>query len=272
MPSLLFAFSFIFIGALGGIIIGVLGTGSSLIILPTLNWVLPNIFPADLAMRFAVGTCIASLSVGALSGSLTYIRQKQFNSKIFVLGLPAVTFGSFLAPQLSLLIPSSLLKIYIGLFLMVISVYKLLSKTNDRSASTTPNGLYILATCFISALASGLAGVALGILLIPALTRFLNHREAVGTSIVLAAIYAILTTLGYILAGLGEQRHSIEIAESVLPANIGYVYLPAFILIALPIFIFPVLGEKISRALPTKRLEQTFYSFLFLAGSSFLIN
>ena len=49
-------------GALGGIIIGALGSGSSLAILPVLSLIFPTLFPETMSLQVAVATCMATLN------------------------------------------------------------------------------------------------------------------------------------------------------------------------------------------------------------------
>ncbi|WP_066014109.1 TSUP family transporter [Endozoicomonas atrinae] len=66
-------------GALGGIIIGALGSGSSLAILPVLSLIFPMLFPEAISLQVAVATCMATLIIGSASGALSYKKSYQFH-------------------------------------------------------------------------------------------------------------------------------------------------------------------------------------------------
>lgn len=272
MTDPLFSIIFLLIGAIGGIIIGILGTGSSLVILPTLSFIFPEIFPDSVAMRFAIGTCISTIMVGAISGSIAYIKKQQFNRRILRLTIPSVILGSLIAPQLSNYIPVFILQIYIALFLISVSVFKLLLQSKSTEKPLLHNDSYLVLGAFGCTLLSGLAGVALGILMIPMLSRYLNHLHAVGTSIILALIYAMIASTGYIFAGLNQSvALNMPASESLIPATLGYIYLPAFFLIVITISVFPFVGAKLASVLHPNVIEKIFYIFLLVAGASMLL-
>ena len=182
--------------------------------------------------------------------------------------LPSVVLASLAAPQLSSYIPVKILEMYIALFLVSVSIYQLAIKKSIDDKPLIHNDFYLVAASFVCTLLSGLAGVALGILMIPMLSRYLSHLQAVGTSIVLALIYAIVSSAGYMVAGLRSDHASLS--SSLSDYTLGYIYLPAFVFIALTIAVFPFVGEKLARYLSPKVIEKLFYSFLLVAGLSIL--
>ncbi len=85
-------------GMLGGIIIGALGSGSSLIVLPLLSLVFHNIFPETISLKIAVGTCMATLIVGSISGTISYARAKLYDLRLVKFSLPGIILGAITAP------------------------------------------------------------------------------------------------------------------------------------------------------------------------------
>lgn len=257
---------YLIIGCFGGIIIGALGSGSSLVILPALSLIFPLIFPANIALNMAVGTCLATLIAGALSGAASYLKAGHCHNTLLKLCLPGVVLGGIVAPFSSHLLPAHILKWYIGLYIFITGVYKLIKLFQHRHRETTVRALQpglIMAMSFISAWLSGMAGVALGIVMIPFLSRYTDHKSVVGTNLVLAVPYAVIGTIGYITSGLSVTH--------TIPHALGYIYLPAFIVIAVAMLIFPPLGLKLVKEVPVKRMQVIFYSYLVIIGAIIIL-
>ena len=252
------------VGTLGGIIIGALGSGSSLIILPALSLIFPLLFPASIALKMAVATCLATLIIGTISGSLSYLKAKHCHYQLVKLCFPGVIIGSVIAPFTAHFLSVHLLKWYIGLFLIIIGIYKLIRSYYHQQIIIHPlQPIYIIIMSIIAAWLSGMGGVALGIILIPFLSRYTDHKTVIGTNLILAVPYAIISSIGYITSGLSLE-HSI-------PHTVGYIYVPAFIVIAIAMFIFPPLGLKLVRKISVKRMQIIFYTYLLLIGIIILI-
>jgi len=257
---------YLVVGCLGGIIIGALGSGSSLIILPALSLIFPLIFPANLALKMAVGTCLATLIIGAISGAASYLKAGHHDNTLLKLCLHGVILGGIVAPFTAHYLPTGLLKWYIGLYIFIMGVYKLIKLFQHRHKHIETKPLQpalIFTVSFVSACLSGMAGVALGIIMIPFLSRYADHKSVVGSNLVLAVPYAIIGSIGYATSGL-SVTHSI-------PASLGYIYLPAFIFISITMLIFPPLGLRLVKEVPVRRMQTIFYTYLVIIGAIIVV-
>lgn len=256
---------YLFVGAVGGVIIGALGSGSSLVILPVLSLIFLNIFPEAVSLKVAVASCLAILIVGSISGSISYIKAKLFNVELVKWCLPGVIGGAILSPLISHLLPSSILRVYIAILIIAIASYKLLKSINKKDDVKKPlEPLLLMITSLICTTLSGLAGVALGILMIPFLSRYAEHRAVLGTNLILAVPYSIIGTVGYIVSGL----HADISGSHFL---LGYVYLPAFLFISITMAIFPPVGLKIVKNIGPTITQRIFYIYLLVIGITILL-
>ena len=64
-------------GAVGALLVGMIGFGTSLVVLPTLAILFPTMFAADTALRLATGTTMATMAVGAIAAGLAQSRGKH---------------------------------------------------------------------------------------------------------------------------------------------------------------------------------------------------
>jgi len=109
--------------------------------------------------------------------------------------------------------------------------------------------------------AGSVAGIASGIFAIPYLSRFaLSIRTAIGTSTASAAVYAVFGTIGYVGSGWSAPD---------LPApHLGYVYLPAFVVMAVTAVIAAPLGVRAARYVNEVALRRFFGVFLLAAAAA----
>lgn len=254
---------YLLIGAIGGTVIGALGTGSSLIILPMLSLIFPTLFPDAPALKMAVATCMACLMVGSVSGSISYARSKMYDLRVMKIALPGLIGGSLLAPKISHLLPSDVLRLYISAIVVLIAVVKLIQQYRGRrnEEDTRPlQPMRIFVAALLSSTLSGMAGVALGIFMIPFLLRYTHYHQALGTNLILAVPYSILGTISYMASGW--QLHL-----DTPDYSFGYVYLPAFAIISISIAIFPFVGLHLVKNISVKALQRVFYFYLLIVGA-----
>jgi uncharacterized membrane protein YfcA len=84
-------------------------------------------------------------------------------------------------------------------------------------------------------------------------------HTAVATSAAIGWPVAVAATVGFVLAGL---RH-----DDLPPHSVGYVYLPALVVIALASVALAPLGAKVAHAWPVARLRRAFAVMLFVLGA-----
>nr|WP_086938694.1 sulfite exporter TauE/SafE family protein [Thaumasiovibrio occultus] len=252
-------------GAFGGVIIGALGSGSSLVILPVLSLILPTVLPESVSLQTAVATCMATLIVGSISGAISYGKAKLYDLTLLKWALPGVLVGALIAPKVAEFLSPTHLRLYIGGLIVAIALYKLFAsrkKTDEQPKALEP--VLIVVVSIVSATLSGLAGVALGILMIPFLSRYTEHRKVLGTNLMLAVPYSILGTIGYVVSGLQAGIDPVNL-------TLGYVYLPAFIAISLTIALFPPLGLRLVKNIGPQITQRLFYGYLLVIGVTILL-
>lgn len=253
---------FAFVSAVGSLLVGIIGTGSSLVVLPSLILIFSLIFSDYDPLRLAVGTTMATIAVGAFAGAVAQYRKGHVDFSLVRLLFFPYAIGGFLGPWISRLLATELLQIYIAVLLAFVALNMLImrrtvpSMSRDFQAHRVEIGLVLTGVGVLCSL----SGIASGILAIPYLMRFsLPMHVIVGTSTAGAAIYATFGSLGYMISA---NLNSTDIA----PKSIGYVYLPAFLVMASVAIFFTPLGVHLARFIDEKTLRKTFAIFLFTAA------
>jgi uncharacterized membrane protein YfcA len=110
---------------------------------------------------------------------------------------------------------------------------------------------------------SNALGVGGGVLSIPVFTAYrLPIRNAIGTSAAAAFIITLVGAFGYLIFGLNETYYKY---------TVGYIYLPAFCIIAATTFIAAPFGAHLTRSMDARSLKRLFAVILFIIGISMFL-
>jgi hypothetical protein len=257
---------YVLVSAAGGLLVGVLGTGSALLLLPSLTLIFTATTPGPDPLRLAAGTTMATIAVGAIAGAAAQYRHGQVDLKLFRLRLLPYALGGLAGPWLGRLIPTQALGLYVAAIIACVGVTML--RDRGRSAPATrdyaSHRLELRLVLAAIATASSLAGVASGIFAIPYLSRFaLPLRSAIGTSTAAAAVYAVSAAAGYVVAGWSVTKGS--------PGVVGFVYLPAFAIMATTALIATPLGVRLASKVSERLLRKVFAGFLIAAAATMIV-
>mgnify|MGYP001173038598 FL=1 len=245
----------------GAFLVGMIGFGSSLVILPTLLLVFPLLFDADVAVRLAVGTTMASMVVGAVSAGIAQTRRGAVNWPLLRVMVAPYLLGAGAGPWLSRYLSVDVLSVYIVVILVVVAVLTLRRTTDARQAAREWRTcrLQIFFVHVLIGLVSSVAGIASGLFAIPYLTRFaLPLREAIGTSTIAAALYSAFATIGHMTAGAGVDGRP--------EWTIGFVYLPAFVAMSVTGGLCGMLGVGLAQRISEQWLRRVLAVFLVAAA------
>jgi len=247
--------------AVGGLLVGIIGTGSSLVVLPSLALIFASELPGFDTLRLAAGTTMATMAVGAIAGALTQYRAGNLDPQLFRLTLLPYVIGSLMGPWISRLLPAQVLGIYLAGIIIFVALRMLFF---NRGASIPARDyrahrLEISVVLLAVGICSSVAGVASGIFAIPYLMRFsIPLRTIIGTSTAGAAVYSTFGAAAYVSAGW--------YAEGLPAGALGYVYLPAFAITAIAASIFTPLGVRLARYVNERALRRLFAVLLLVAA------
>jgi uncharacterized membrane protein YfcA len=263
----LIIWAYVFVSTVGGLLVGILGTGGSLLLLPSLTLILTTSVSQSDPLRLAAGTTMATVAVGAIAGAVAQYRHGQLDRKLLhVMSVPYVA-GGLLGPWLSRLLPTTTLSIYVAAVIVLVALRMLRSDRRDAAAvrDYQAHRLEVRIVLLLIGIVSSVAGVASGIFAIPYLSRFsLPMRTLIGTSTAAAALYALSGAVGYAAAGWSVPDRP--------PGSVGFVYLPAFLVMATTAFIVTPLGVRLARRISERLLRKGFAIFLLAAAVALVVS
>ena len=250
------------VGAIGALLVGLIGAGASATIMPALLLVFPIAFPGFEVERMAGGTTMAAMITGALAAAVSRHRSGDILWPLFRLAFFPYLIGALTGPWLSRYLPVDILRSYIALMLGLVAIL-MLARAAERTNSTRnyqnhlPEIRCVLLTIGVL---SSTAGIASGFFAIPYLLRFsIPARTVVGTSTVCAALYATAGTIGFVSAGWSAPN---------LPENtLGYVYIPAFLTMSVVAVIFAPIGVWLNQFINGTVLKRIFGVMLLVVAA-----
>lgn len=251
--------AYLAVGVAAGLIAGMLGLGGGVVIVPALALVFPLLgLPSPVLMHLAIGTSLAVIVPTSISSTLAHYRRGAVDLPLLRLLLPGLVPGALLGGWLADKLPSALLARVFGVFVIGVATQIFFNATAP-GRRPLPGQAGLLATGMVIGAASTLLGIGGGSLTVP----FLNYcrvdmRRAVATSSACGLVLGMVGAATFLWAGRDHP--------GLPPGAVGYLYLPAFVGIALASVLTAPYGARLAHSLPVPTLKRAFAVFLMLAG------
>ncbi|MBI4005037.1 MAG: sulfite exporter TauE/SafE family protein [Gammaproteobacteria bacterium] len=256
--------AYLLLGAIAGVVGGLLGLGGGIIIVPALLYLfIRQGLPAEILMHLAVATSLVTIVFTSISSTFAHHRRRAVLWPQVKLFVPGIIVGGVLGAMIVDHISSDNLRIAFGIFEILVAIQIGFAVEPSAHRELPGFGGMFVAGGGIGTLSTVL-GIGGGTLTVPFLLWCnVNIRNAVATSSASGLPIALVGAIAMIITGWNSQS---------LPAgSIGYVYWPAamFILVA-SIFSAP-LGAHLTHTLPIKLLKRIFAFVVFCVGIRMLI-
>lgn len=256
---------YLLIGAAAGLLSGLFGIGGGVIVVPALSYVFlhDGTHTAFDAMHAAVATSLAVMIMTSLSALYAHQRARSVRWVMISPMLPGLVVSSLIGAAIAHYLPSSILRIFFGIFLIYIGWPLIFGQTTLLEPKTiSVKVLRIISLC-VGAL-SGVLGVGGGALLAPIFLRAgLNMHETAGTSVVCGLTIGLTTTLGFLfLQWFGRLQFQ---------AGSSYIDFSAFTSVAVASVLLAPFGAKLARRLPRIMARRIFGFFLLCMALDMLL-
>ncbi|WP_375282370.1 sulfite exporter TauE/SafE family protein [Pseudooctadecabacter sp.] len=254
------------VGAVAGTLAGLLGVGGGIVIVPVLYW-LTEIGMLDVdptvAIHFAVATSLLTIIPTSISSARAHHRKGSIDLEMFRAWAPYIFIGAFIGGILAANVNAAALSAVFGIIAILVVVNMLNPKPFVLADAPPTHPVARAAIAGPIGAFSAMMGIGGGTLSVPTMTlmSFPVHR-AVGTAALFGLMIAVPGILGYALAG--------QNIEGLLPFSVGFINLPAAIIISIATFIFAPLGANIAHRLNARALRLAFAVFLAISGVKML--
>lgn len=257
--------AYLAIGLAVGFFAGLLGIGGGMVMVPMLVFVFTaKGFPAEHMMHLALATSLATIAFTSLSSVRAHHRHGGVDWPVARAMAPGILAGALGAALAAGFIPTRPLAIFFTGF-MFYAAAQMFVEIKPRTARHLPGkGGLFAAGAGIGAISSILAAGG-AFLSIPFLTWCnLPLKRAIGTAAANGFPIAVAGTIGYVLQGMR--------VPDLPPWSLGYVYVPALLLVVAASMPMAPLGARLAHRLPVKRLRVVFALMLFALGLRMLAN
>lgn len=245
---------------LAGIMAGLLGVGGGIVLVPVLFWVLSLIdFPAALSMHMAVATSLATIIFTSISSARAHHKRGAVSVPLLRQWGPGLMVGALLGGLAARFIEPSGLKLIFGGIGLLVALNMATPRTRVISDHLPGSRVVNGAISTVVGLFSALMGIGGGTLSVPILSAFsVEIRRAVGTASAFGLLIAIPAVLGFVISGWGLPGRP--------PFSLGYVSLPAALLI-LPFTVgFAPMGAALAHRLDGIWIKRAFALFLAITA------
>lgn len=246
---------FLGVGAVAGVIAGLLGVGGGVIMVPAMDMTFTALgYPPQTSHHVALGTSLACIVFTALSSTRAHGKRGAVRWDIVKTVAPGLLMGTLLGSWLASLLPTQPLKIFFIVFLFYVSTQMLLG-FKPKPSRQLPDWKSMTLIGVGIGIVAALVGIGGGGIFVPVLT-FCNvtMHMAVGTAAAIGIPVALAGTAGYIINGLGHP--------DLPPHTVGFISLAALAGITAMSVLTAPLGARLAHSLPVKSLKKVFALFL----------
>lgn len=244
------------LGALIGFAAGLLGIGGGMLQVPFMTYILATQgFSPEYTVHVAIATSLATIMFTSLSSVRAHHKRGAVLWPVVALLAPGILIGSWMGPWLGAQMNSAALAGFFAVFVALSATQMLIDK-KPAAARELPKAPGMFAAGGVIGTLAGLVGAGGGFISVPFMTWCnVKIHNAVATSAALGFPIALAGTLSNIFHGWNAPG---------LPAgSLGFVYLPALVVIAAASVLTAPLGARTAHSLPVKTLKKVFALVLY---------
>lgn len=252
------------LGAVAGVLAGLLGIGGGLVIVPMLVFSLTwQGIPHEYIMHLALGTSMASIIFTSVSSFWAHHKRGAVQWRVVRRIVPGILLGTFLGTWVASRLSTNFLKGFFVVFVYYVAI-QFLTNRKPKPSRELPGQPAMFVVGSVIGVVSSLVGIGGGTMSVPSMVWCnIGVHQAVGTSAAIGFPIAVAGTLGYILNGLH--------VSGLPPYSFGYLYLPALVGIVSASVLTAPLGVWMAHSLPVDKLKRLFAVLLLVVGTRMLV-
>ncbi len=262
LPLLLFIIA---IGAIAGVLAGLLGVGGGIVLVPAFFFLFEQFgYASDQLMQICLGTSLATIIVTSIRSVQSHHKKGAVDWQLLRQWAPGIAIGAVIGVFAAAQLRSVYLQAIFGSLGVVIAFYMAFGKAQWRLKEEMPKGAMGTISSSVIGFTSVLMGIGGGSLGVPfmSLCNVVMHR-AVATAAGFGLAIALPSAPAFLLISIN--------AENSPPFTVGAVNFPAFFIVICMTLITTPLGVKLAHAMDPKPLKKVFALFLALVAVNMLV-
>ena len=254
---------FLLLGTFTGFAAGLLGIGGGMLMVPFITMLLTaRDFPRELIVHMAIATSLSTIMFTSLSSVRAHHKRGAVLWPVVKVLAPGILIGSWIGPWIGTQLNSFGLALFFAIFVGFSATQMLMDKKPSASREL-PQAPGMFGAGTIIGVLSGLVGAGGGFISVPFMTWCnVKIHNAVATSAALGFPIALAGTLSNIYFGMNEP--------GLPPGSLGFIYLPALLVISFASVFTAPYGAKTAHALPVKSLKKVFAIVLYALAAYML--
>jgi uncharacterized membrane protein YfcA len=263
MYELLYYAGYATVGAVAGVLAGLLGVGGGLIIVPALSYLFElQGISSTATLHLALGTSLGTIVFTSLSSARAHHRRGAVDLGIVARITPGILAGTYLGGLLASRMVTHTLKGVFAVFLLLVAA-QMLSGKKPKPTRVFPKIAGATAVGTAIGIVSGLVGIGGGSMSVPfMLWCNVETRRAVGTSAAIGLPIALAGALSYAINGMQSPLH--------VPNTWGYLHLPALFGVALLSVATAPLGAYLAFRVAPAKIKRYFALLLIVMSVKML--
>ncbi|WP_170396295.1 sulfite exporter TauE/SafE family protein [Ruegeria arenilitoris] len=252
------------IGALAGVLAGLLGVGGGIVLVPAFFYAFQTLgYGGPQLMQLCLATSLATIIVTSVRSVLSHNKKGAVDWEILHGWGPGIAVGAIIGVLVASALRTEVLQILFGVLGMVIGAYLGLGKSEWRLGDAMPKGIKRAVLSPPVGFLSVLMGIGGGSFGVPLMSLYNTpiHR-AVATAAGFGVIIAVPSVLGFLFLDVPLEHRP--------PLTIGAVNLIAFGIVVVMTTITAPWGVKLAHAMNPKPLRRVFAVFLTLVALNML--
>lgn len=247
-------------GVVAGLIAGLLGVGGGIVMVPAMALAFQIMgYDPGVYHHVAVGTSLAVIIATGTTSARAHMKRDAVMMDVVKLWGPFIVLASLAGGLMARMYSGDVLRIIFGVIAIFVALNVVLPIQQRMMAQLSGSALTHRIVAAIVGYVSALMGIGGGSLSVPTLAAFGNPmHKAVGTGAALGVLLAVPGALGFVVSGWDVAGRP--------PFSLGYVNVPALILIGVVAASVAPLGAALAHRLDQKQLKLAFAVFLLIVG------
>lgn len=250
------------IGALAGVLAGLLGVGGGIVLVPAFFYAFQTLgYDGPQLMQVCLATSLATIIVTSLRSLYGHNKKGAVDWDVLRGWAIGIAIGALVGVAVAANLRSVTLQAIFGCLGLVIGFWLAFGRADWKIAEAMPRGITRAILSPVLGFLSVLMGIGGGSFGVPLMTLYATpiHR-AVATASGFGVLIAVPSVLGFLVLPIAEAP----------PFTVGAVNLVAFVIVIAMTLITTPLGVRIAHAMDPKPLKRIFAVFLVAVALNML--